>query len=113
MPMSKDGNAEMVILPVPLTLLSAISTLRVSIPNDLRPPDAKRATLLTLKVRLATLHACQLLHQVVCTPYGCAHITVALALQVLKVHFCVLFLHGNVQLCKQTSHICTVHSAVG
>lgn len=52
MPMSKDGNAEMVILPVPLTLLSAVSTLRVSIPNDLRPPDAKRATLLTLKVRL-------------------------------------------------------------
>ena len=54
MPMSKDGNAEMVILPVPLTLLSAVSTLRVSIPSDLRPPDAKRATLLTLKVSQAT-----------------------------------------------------------
>ena len=51
MPVSKDGNAEMVILPVPLTLLSAISSLRVSIPSDLRPADAKRATLLTLKVQ--------------------------------------------------------------
>ena len=51
MPVSKDGNAEMVILPVPLTLLSAISSLRVSIPADLRPSDAKRATLLTLKVQ--------------------------------------------------------------
>ncbi len=51
MPMSKDGNAEMHILPVPMTLLSAISTLRINIPNDLRPPEARRATLLTLKVR--------------------------------------------------------------
>lgn len=49
MPMSKDGNAEMHILPVPLTLLSAISTLRVNIPADLRPPESRRATLLTLK----------------------------------------------------------------
>ncbi len=51
MPMSKDGNAEMHILPVPMTLLSAISTLRINIPNDLRPPEARRATLLTLKVK--------------------------------------------------------------
>ena len=56
MPLSKDGNAEMHILPVPLTLLSAISTLRVSIPADLRPPEARRATLLTLKV---LMHFCQ------------------------------------------------------
>lgn len=50
MPLSKDGNAEMHVLPVPLTLLSAISTLRVSLPNDLRQPEPRRSTLLTLKV---------------------------------------------------------------
>ena len=50
MPMSKDGNAEMHVLPVPLTLLSAISTLRVSLPSDLRTPEPRRSTLLTLKV---------------------------------------------------------------
>lgn len=49
MPLSKDGNAEMHVLPVPLTLLSAISTLRVSLPNDLRQPEPRRSTLLTLK----------------------------------------------------------------
>ena len=50
MPLNKDGNAEMYVLPVPLTLLSAISTLRVSLPNDLRQSEPRRATLLTLKV---------------------------------------------------------------
>ena len=50
MPLSKDGNAEMHVLPVPLTLLSAISTLRVSLPTDLRQPEPRRSTLLTLKV---------------------------------------------------------------
>ena len=58
MPMSKDGNAEMHILPVPLTLLSAISTLRINIPTDLRPPESRRATLLTVKVSLPCLVFC-------------------------------------------------------
>lgn len=38
-----DESAEVEVLPVPLPLLTAISTLRVSIPSDLRTPDSRRA----------------------------------------------------------------------
>ncbi|KAI7838418.1 hypothetical protein COHA_007790 [Chlorella ohadii] len=43
------ANAEMQVVPVPLPLVSDISTLRVSIPADLRPPEARKAVLLTLR----------------------------------------------------------------
>lgn len=38
-----SDDAEVVVLPVPLPLLSAICTLRISIPPDLRTPDSRRA----------------------------------------------------------------------
>lgn len=67
MPLSKDGNAEMHVLPVPLTLLSAISTLRVSLPTDLRQPEPRRSTLLTLKVGYPP------------HPLPCCHVNIACA----------------------------------
>ena len=42
----------MQVVPVPLPFLTAISTLRISIPSDLRPPEARRATQLTVQVTL-------------------------------------------------------------
>ena len=53
------------VLPVPLTLLSAISTLRVSLPSDLRQPEPRRSTLLTLKVSCPAPM----------TPHGCPNTT--------------------------------------
>ena len=41
----------MQVVPVPLSLLSGISVLRVSLTPDLRTPDARRAMLLLLQVR--------------------------------------------------------------
>jgi ATP-dependent RNA helicase DOB1 len=36
-------------VPVPLPLVTDICTLRISIPGDLRPPESRRAVLLTLR----------------------------------------------------------------
>ncbi|KAL6773736.1 hypothetical protein ACKKBG_A22275 [Auxenochlorella protothecoides x Auxenochlorella symbiontica] len=44
-----DERGSMEVIPVPLGLLHALSTLRISIPQDLRPPEARRAVLQTLK----------------------------------------------------------------
>jgi hypothetical protein len=41
----------MQVVPVPLSMLAAMATLRISIPTDLRPPEARKATLLTLRAR--------------------------------------------------------------
>ena len=41
----------MQVVPVPLAMLAGIATLRISIPTDLRPPEARKATLLTLRAR--------------------------------------------------------------
>ena len=38
------------VLPVPLTLATAISTLRINVPPDLRPPQTRRETLDTVRV---------------------------------------------------------------
>ncbi|PRW61094.1 superkiller viralicidic activity 2-like 2 isoform A [Chlorella sorokiniana] len=43
------SNAEMQVVPVPLPLVSDVSTLRVSIPADLRPAESRKAVLLTLR----------------------------------------------------------------
>ena len=48
-PAKEDSDADMQVVPVPLNLVTAISTLRVSIPPDLRPADPRKATLLTVK----------------------------------------------------------------
>ena len=52
-PAKEDSDAEMQVVPVPLNLVTAISTLRVSIPPDLRPADPRKATLLTVKASSA------------------------------------------------------------
>jgi ATP-dependent RNA helicase DOB1 len=39
----------MLVVPVALPLVAAISTLRISVPADLRPADARRAVLLSLQ----------------------------------------------------------------
>ena len=44
----------MQVVPVPLTMLAGMATLRISIPTDLRPPEARKATLLTLRARPST-----------------------------------------------------------
>ena len=41
------------VLPVPLTLVTAISTLRITVPPDLRPAKTRKETLDTVKVGLA------------------------------------------------------------
>jgi ATP-dependent RNA helicase DOB1 len=38
------------VVPVPLGLTHGLSTLRITLPEDLRPPENRRATLLTVKV---------------------------------------------------------------
>ena len=48
-PAQKDGPAEMHVLPVPLTLVTAISTLRITVPPDLRPAQTRKETLDTVK----------------------------------------------------------------
>ncbi len=45
------GKAEMHVIPVPLTLLTAVGSMRVTVPPDLRGADARHATLLMLRVR--------------------------------------------------------------
>lgn len=39
------------VIPVPLTLLTAVGSMRVTVPPDLRGADARHATLLMLRVR--------------------------------------------------------------
>lgn len=39
------------VLPVPLHLLTAISALRITIPDDLRTPEARQGTLKALQVQ--------------------------------------------------------------
>lgn len=46
-----EAGAEMVVVPMALGLVHSISALRISIPPDLRPADARRAVLLQLQVR--------------------------------------------------------------
>ncbi|EIE19880.1 HUA enhancer 2 [Coccomyxa subellipsoidea C-169] len=48
-PAGRGRPGEMNVLPVPLQLLTAISTLRISIPPDLRPIEARKATLATVR----------------------------------------------------------------
>ncbi|KAL4421012.1 hypothetical protein ABPG77_008849 [Micractinium sp. CCAP 211/92] len=43
------ADAEMQVVPVPLPLVTEISTLRISIPADLRPAESRKAVLLTLR----------------------------------------------------------------
>jgi ATP-dependent RNA helicase DOB1 len=40
----------MVVVPMALELIASISALRISIPPDLRPADARRSVLLQLQV---------------------------------------------------------------
>lgn len=40
------------VVPLPLQLVTAISTLRINLPQDLRLPDHRQATLLTIQARL-------------------------------------------------------------
>lgn len=49
LPAAKTGAAEMHVLPARLTAVTAISSLRISIPTDLRTAEARRATWLTIK----------------------------------------------------------------
>ena len=42
-------SAEMIVVPVGLHLLTELSTLRISIPQDLRPADNRRSVLLQLQ----------------------------------------------------------------
>ncbi|KAK9798903.1 hypothetical protein WJX73_005375 [Symbiochloris irregularis] len=52
-PVGKGGSeGELQVVPVALPLLSGISALRISMVQDLRPPEARRATLLSLKAAL-------------------------------------------------------------
>lgn len=45
----EEDSAEMHVVPAPLTVLTQISTMRVSIPGDLRPPEVRRSVQLTLR----------------------------------------------------------------
>lgn len=47
---SKDAGADMVVLPVALPLVVQMSSLRVGLPDDLRPVEARQSLLLTLQV---------------------------------------------------------------
>ena len=38
------------VLPVPMSLVTAISTLRITVPPDLRPAQTRKETLDTVKV---------------------------------------------------------------
>eukprot|EP00891_Asterochloris_glomerata_P002642 jgi/Astpho2/2642/fgenesh1_pm.00049_%23_6_t len=49
LPAAKTGAAEMHVLPARLTAVTALSSLRISIPTDLRTAEARRATWLTIK----------------------------------------------------------------
>ena len=44
-------DAQMHVLPVPLNLVTGISALRISVPGDLRPREARQAALDTVRVR--------------------------------------------------------------
>ena len=43
-------DAEMAVIPVPLALLTGVGSMRLTVPPDLRGADARRATLLMLRV---------------------------------------------------------------
>uniref|UniRef100_A0ABQ7GPW6 HUA enhancer 2 n=1 Tax=Dunaliella salina TaxID=3046 RepID=A0ABQ7GPW6_DUNSA len=47
-----EPGAEMVVVPMALELVASISALRISIPPDLRPADARRSVLLQLQLRV-------------------------------------------------------------
>lgn len=51
-PGAGDKDAEMHVVPVPLTLLTAVGAMRLTVPQDLRSADARQATLLMLRVRM-------------------------------------------------------------
>ena len=51
----KQGAAEMHVLPVPLSLVTAISTLRINVPPDLRPSESRKETLDTVRVSASVL----------------------------------------------------------
>ena len=44
-----EGDAEIHVISVPLSMLSMLSTLRIAIPQDLRPSEARKSVLLTLR----------------------------------------------------------------
>lgn len=50
-PGAGDANAEMAVIPVPLTLLTGVGAMRLTVPQDLRSAEARQATLLMLRVR--------------------------------------------------------------
>jgi hypothetical protein len=46
----------MAVIPVPLTLLTGVGSMRLTVPADLRGADARRATLLMLRVGVCDRH---------------------------------------------------------
>jgi ATP-dependent RNA helicase DOB1 len=48
-PCPPGGRGEMHVVPVPMQMICAISALRVSVPNDLRPPEARRIVLMAVQ----------------------------------------------------------------
>ena len=45
----------MAVIPVPLTLLTGVGAMRLTVPQDLRGSDARQAMLLMLRVRAQQL----------------------------------------------------------
>ena len=53
---AKDGaDAEMQVIPVPLTFVSELGAMRITMPEDLRPPENRKAVLNTLRVPIPTI----------------------------------------------------------
>ena len=50
-PPEHGEEGEMYVVPVPLALTHALSTLRISLPEDLRPPENRKATMLTVQAK--------------------------------------------------------------
>ena len=48
-PPENGEEGEMHVVPVPFALTHALSTLRISLPEDLRPPENRKATMLTIQ----------------------------------------------------------------
>ena len=50
-PAEKGGSTEMFVIPAPLTMVTALGAMRVTMPEDLRPAENRRAVLNMLRVR--------------------------------------------------------------
>ncbi len=53
-PAEKGGNTEMYVIPAPLTMVTALGAMRVTMPEDLRPAENRRAVLNMLRVRCSS-----------------------------------------------------------